>query len=121
MYLTYAEYLTYSDVITDENVFNKIEKKQERNINVLTFNRIEDFSKLSSYNQELIKEVLSEMCDFYYSNKDYIEAYINSYSINGVSIDFNSKNLSVVVKNGIQLPASTYSKLTTSNLAQLVL
>ena len=121
MYLTYEEYRTYSDEIQDEAIFNKIEKRQEQSIDILTFNRIQDFTKLSAFNQSIIKECLVDLCNFYYNNEEYVNSYLNKYSINGVSVDFNNTNSNITTVNGIVILKSTYSNLLRSNLAQLVL
>lgn len=121
MYLTYEEYRTYSDEIQDETIFNKIERKQEQNIDILTFNRIKDFTKLSTFNQTIIKECLVDMCDFYYTNKDYVESYLSSYSINGVSIDFNNKSSNIATINGVVIQKNTYNNLLRSNLSHYCL
>lgn len=123
MYLTLEEYKELSDVIKDDKEIEKMLKKSERYIDILTYNRIKSigFDKCSEFEKEIIKEVQSELIDFIYLNKDMINAYLNSYSINGVSIDLTSVNPNIITVNGIALLKSSYDKLNLTRFTSLIL
>ncbi len=123
MYLTLEEYKELSDVIKDDKEIEKMLKKSERYIDILTYNRIKSigFEKCSEFEQEIIKEVQSELIDFIYLNKDMINSYLNSYSINGVSIDLTSINPNIITINGIALLKSSYDKLNLTRFTSLIL
>ena len=58
MYLTPEEYKEISGKITDNDTLNKMLKKSERYIDILTYNRIKSvgFENCSEFEREIIKE-----------------------------------------------------------------
>jgi hypothetical protein len=123
MYLTIDEYKELSGKITDKNVLNKFLKQSERYIDILTYNRIKSigFENCSDFEKEIIKEVQSEIIDFYNSNQDMINSYLNSYSINGVNMSFGDTNNNILTVNGITILKSSYNKLNTTRFTSLIL
>ena len=123
MYLSVDEYKEMSGKITDEKVLNNILKQSERYIDILTFNRIKSigFESCSDFEKDIIKECQVEIIDFYYSNNDYLNSYLNSYSLNGVSMTFGNSNNNITTVNGITLLRSTYNKLKLTRFTSLIL
>ena len=92
-YVTPEYYLDqYEGGIVPEEELAKALKQASRHIDSLTYNRIvgRGFSRLTKYQQELIREVVCMQADFEYENADEINSVLSSYSINGVSAQFGS-------------------------------
>lgn len=121
MYLTFEEYKELDGKITDEKTFVKFEKQCSRYIDILSFNRIKSIDNCSNFEKEIIKEVMAELCDFYFSNEDYLNSYLDSYSINGVSMTFGGDNNNICTVNGVTLLKSTYNKLNMTRFTCLIL
>ena len=123
MYLSIDEYKESSGKITDDKVLNKLLKQSERYIDILTYNRIKSigFENCSEFEKDIIKECQAEIIDFYYSNNDYLNSYLNSYSLNGVSMTFGNSNNNITTVNGITLLRSTYNKLNLTRFTSLIL
>ena len=119
----YQPYLSIEDFkeydpntnIEDEKLKRRIEQAS-RHIDLLTFNRIVDhMDNLTSYQEDNIKYVVLRLVEFEYENEDLISSILASYSINGVSMDFN-KSYSVEVINGVVIPKTLYSLLCQTGL-----
>lgn len=123
MYLTLDEYKELSGKITDDKALNRLLKQSERYIDILTYNRIKSigFENCSDYETEIIKEVQSEIIDFYYTNAEYLNSYLNSYSLNGVSMTFGNSNNNITTVNGITILRSSYDKLNLTRFTSLIL
>ena len=123
MYLTLEKYEELSGKITDEDILTKMLKQSKRYIDILTYNRIKSigFENCSEFEKEIIEEVQAEIIDFYYTNQDYINSYLNTYNLNGVSMTFGNSNNNIKTINGITILKSTYDKLNLTNLTCLVL
>lgn len=123
MYLTLDEYKELSGKITDDKVLNKLLKQSERYIDILTYNRIKSvgFENCSDYEMDIIKEVQSEIIDFYYTNAEYLNSYLNSYSLNGVSMTFGNSNNNIITINGVTLLRSSYNTLSLTRFTSLIL
>lgn len=121
MYLTFEEYKELDGKIADEKTFEKFSKKCERYIDILTYNRIKSIDNCSDFERGIIKEVMAEVCDFYYLNQDYLNSYLNSYSLNGVSMTFGNSNNNICTVNGVTLLRSTYDKLNLTRYTSLIL
>lgn len=116
---TYASLQQYYDTgKTDYSHTKNVEyhlQKATRDIDVLTFNRITDFDKLSDFQKEIIREVCIEHASFLIENESIINTYLSSYSINGVSMTFgNSWNLHVC--SGVAMDKSLYNRLSMTGL-----
>lgn len=118
MYLTLDEYteLGGTAILDDDNP-DGILARVSREVDSLTHNRIVavGFDKLTEFQQGIIKEVCAQMADFEYENDDIINSVLQSYSINGVTMNFGS-SLNVAVIGGVAMRRSTYSLLTQTGL-----
>ena len=114
-YAKQSDYLRYYTVAP--NNFEQLAYKASRNIDILTYNRIyaTGFENLTEFQRETIIECCCEMIQFYDDNVDMLDSVLNSYSINGVSMQFNT-NLNVCIKNGCVLRKNTYEKLMSTGL-----
>lgn len=123
MYLTLDEYKELSGKITDDKTISKMLKQSERYIDILTYNRIKSvgFENCSEFEKEIIKEVQSEIMDFYFTNAEYLNSYINSYSLNGVSMTFGNSNNNITTINGVTVLRSSYDKLNLTRFTSLIL
>lgn len=119
VYVTTQEYtgLGYSK-ITGNDLNAKL-KEASSKIDLLTFNRINGigFENLTEYQKYVVKECVCGIADFYEENADLIDSVLQSYSINGVSMQFgNSWN--VVVENGVAVKRDIYKKLESTGLCR---
>lgn len=120
-YLTYDEYIDMGgNTLPSDNAEEYI-KKASRHIDTLTFNRIlkYGFEKLTNYQQEIIKEVLLKLAEFEYENEDVLNSVLSGYSINGVSMDFNSKGWNITIQNGVAIKTEDYELLSQTGLTTL--
>lgn len=117
-YINYEEYISAGGSSLSSETAEPYFQKACRAIDKLTFNRINQlggFDKLTNYQQEIIKEVVTNISDFYYENEDIIESIFNSYSINGVSMNFgNSWN--ITIENGVAIKSGDYELLSQAGL-----
>ena len=115
---TYASLQQYYDTGKTDSHTKNVEyhlQKATRDIDVLTFNRITDFDKLSDFQKEIIREVCIEHASFLIDNEDTLKTYLSSYSINGVSMTFgNAWNL--YISSGVAMDKSLYSRLSSTGL-----
>lgn len=121
-YVTEQEYteLGYSKIAT--NYLNIKLKEASNKIDLLTFNRINGigFNNLTEYQKYVVKECVCATADFYEENADLIDSVLQSYSINGVSMQFgNSWN--VLVENGVAIKKDIYKKLESTGLCRRVI
>lgn len=117
----YYKNIYKGNTVPDESLETAL-KTASRHIDSLTYNRIvgRGISALTEFQQEIIQEVCCEMADFEYDNAELIDSVLQSYSINGVSMDFgNSWNVKVV--SGIAVRSDTYQKLQQTGLCCPVL
>ena len=120
MYTPYADAAYYQGEYGGDIILEGVEKalkKASRHIDSLTYNRIvgRGFDSLTEFQQEIIKEVCCEMAEFEYDNADYIESVLQSYAINGVTMNFgDSWNVRVI--SGIAVRTDTYQKLVQTGL-----
>ena len=116
-YVSSDEYLALGHDIIPQEDRDKALLTASRHIDSLTFNRIvgRGIDNLTSFQQDLIKEVVCEQADFEYENADVIDTILTSYSINGVSMSF-SASWNVHVENGVAMKTDIYSKLKQTGL-----
>ena len=98
----------------DDDTFNVLAKKVIADIDTLTFNRITDYDALTSFQKYILHEVCLRMVAFNIDNRDILNAPLSSYSVNGVSMSFDSMK----VKNigGIYIPPGVYALLAQTGL-----
>lgn len=114
-YLSVDEYYENGGLIEEDVEKHLI--SASRHIDSLTFNRIvaKGFENLTEFQQETVKTVCFDMANFECENEDLINSVLQSYSINGVSMQFgNSWNIAIV--NGVALRRDTYNLLMQTGL-----
>lgn len=114
-YLSEEEYLNNGGLIEEE--IEKYLISASRHIDSLTFNRIvaKGFENLTEFQQETIKTVCFDMANFECENEDLINSVLQSYSINGVSMQFGS-SWNIAVVNGVAIRRDTYNLLMQTGL-----
>lgn len=114
-YITSEDYLKLYTVLPEK--FDQLAYKASRIIDTLTYNRIisQGFENLTDFQQSIVKDCCCEIVQFYDDNVDVLENILNSYAINGVSMQFDY-NSSITVVNGCAIRRSTYSRLVSTGL-----
>ena len=114
-YLNVDEYYQNGGLIEDD--IEKYLISASRHIDSLTFNRIvaKGFENLTEFQQETIKTVCFDMANFECENEDLINSVLQSYSINGVSMQFGS-SWNIAVVNGVAIRRDTYNLLMQTGL-----
>lgn len=92
-------------------------KSASRHIDSLTFNRIvaRGFDNLTEFQKEIIKEVCCCMAEFESTNADMLSSMIDSYTLNGVSVTYNSGDM-VRIIGGIPIRQVHYELLAQTGL-----
>lgn len=121
VYVSYADAAYYRNEYHGENIpekeIEKMLKQASRHIDTLTYNRIvgRGISRLTEFQQDIIKECCCEMADFEYENAEVLQNILQSYSINGVSMSFGgSWNVSII--GGVAVKTDVYEKLKQTGL-----
>ena len=117
-YVTPEYYLDqYEGGIVPEEELAKALKQASRHLDSLTYNRIvgRGFSRLTKYQQELIREVVCMQAEFEYENADEVNSILSSYSINGVSAQFGS-SWNIFMDKGIAMKRDVYTMLCQTGL-----
>ena len=114
-YLSVEEYFDNGGLIEED--IEKYLISASRHIDSLTFNRIvaKGFENLTEFQQETIKTVCFDMANFECENEDLINSVLQSYSINGVSMQFGS-SWNIAIVNGVALRRDTYNLLMQTGL-----
>lgn len=104
-----------STIPTDE--LKKALRQASRHVDSLTYNRIVaiGFGNLTSFQQDLIREVVCQQADFETENEDEINTILQSYSINGVSAQFGS-SWNVFTDKGVAMKRDVYATLCQTGL-----
>ena len=111
---------TYGGKLSEEDA-EKALKQASRHIDTLTYNRIVDIERLTAYQQGIIKECACMMADFESTNASMINSLINSYSINGASINFSGESANCQLVNGVVVQKDVYAYLSQTGLTCLSL
>lgn len=119
--MQYVDYAYYKNVhhgilLSKEEADKYLERASEQ-ANLICRGRIEGigFEGLSSFRQNEIKKFVCYQAEFLFQNEDLLQTYLNSYSINGVSMQFgNSWNLHV--ESGLAMPRELYQRLLRTGL-----
>ena len=117
-YVTSEYYLdTYGGSLIPEDELKRALVQASRHIDSLTYNRIvgQGFSNLTSFQQDVVQEVVCQQADFEYENADEINTVLSSYSINGVSAQFGS-SWNVFTEKGVAMKRDVYSLLSQTGL-----
>ena len=114
-YLNVDEYYQNGGLIEDD--IEKYLISASRHIDSLTFNRIvaKGFENLTDFQREIVKTVCFEMANFERENEDLINSVLQSYSINGVSMQFGS-SWNIAVVGGVAVRRDTYNLLMQTGL-----
>jgi hypothetical protein len=120
-YLIYADYTAMGGNILPAETAEKILRKASRHIDSLTFNRIRaiGFDKLTTNQQEIIKEVCFNLAEFEYENEELLNTVLSSYSINGVSMAFGAQNWNIITQSGVAIKRDDYDLLSQTGLCCL--
>lgn len=108
---------TFEGRMIPEDEQKKALAQASRHIDSLTYNRIvgRGISSLSTFQQEVIREVTCLQAEFEYENSDEINTILSGYSINGVSAQFgNSWN--VFAEKGVAMKRDVYALLSQTGL-----
>lgn len=111
-YLTSDEYYMKGGKNIDGDNIKRFLISASRHIDTLTFNKIaaKGFENLTEFQQEIIKQVCFDMADFEYENEDLLNSVLQSYSVNGVSMQFGS-SWNIAIINGVAVKQDTYNLL----------
>ena len=123
MYADYEYYSTeYKGTMPEEEAVKAL-KQASRHIDILTYRRIAGigFENLTPFQQETVKEVACMMADFESANASMINSLINSYSINGASINFSGESANCQLVNGVIIQRNVYEILSLTGLTCLSL
>ena len=122
--MAYETYVTpeyyqseYGGNIVQADDLKKALRQASRHVDSLTYNRIvgQGFSKLTDFQQEVIREVVCQQADFETENEDEINTVLQSYSINGVSAQFGS-SWNVFTDKGVAMKRDVYALLCQTGL-----
>lgn len=120
-------YNQYSGLIDVDNLERLLSKGSEM-VDILTDNHIQhnselsyidNFNKLNKRQQQIIKEVVCELIDYQFENKEIITSNYSSYKINGLDVSFDKTKLSK--HNNIYISNKSYDKLYSTGLIITVL
>ena len=117
-YVTPEYYKTeYGGNTVPDEKLEAILRQASRHIDSLTYNRIvgQGFSNLTSFQQDVIREVVCLQADFEHENKDEINTILSSYSINGVSAQFGG-SWNVFTDKGVAMKRDVYALLCQTGL-----
>lgn len=101
----------------EKEEIQKFIARAEKQIDTLTFCRINGigFSKLTPFQQEQVKYATCLQADFIHDNKDEIETMLASYSVNGVSMTFQTGENVKRIQN-ILIRSDIYAELEKTGL-----
>lgn len=111
----YLEPSDYTGTIPADQLESRL-RRACRDIDSLTFNRIvkAGFGNLTGFQKELIKEATQLHVDFCYENAELLSSPLSSYSINGVSMSFDSSK--IVTVGGVTTSSEVYGLLMQTGL-----
>lgn len=105
----------YSEYIIAQGIDDKYSISAAEHIDILTFNRITDFDKLTDFQQRIIKRVHKQLEVFERENEDILNSQLASYSLNGVSMSFGGQSVKFIC--GVAIPADTFALLLSTGLS----
>lgn len=121
MYEAYADANYYmnsfkGNSIPEEHIPDAL-RLASRHVDMVTFNRIHSigFDALTSFQRDIIREVVCRQAEFEYENEDEIGTVLQNYSINGVSAQFGS-SWNVKTQDGVAMRRDIYSLLAQTGL-----
>ena len=111
----------YRDVYKGETIPQDQEDKYllqaSRHIDTLTYNRVVEcgFSTLSEFQKKVLAGVICKQAEFEYENREIFDMILQSYSINGVSMQFGD-SWNVELQKGIPIRRDVYAELCQTGL-----
>ena len=107
----------YEGTLIEDGNLKKALVQASRHIDSLTYNRIvgREFSNLTPFQQDIIKDVVCQQADFETENADEINSVLSSYSINGVSAQFGS-SWNIFTDKGVAMKRDLYALLCQTGL-----
>ncbi|WP_243135254.1 MULTISPECIES: head-tail connector protein [Blautia] len=121
MYKPYADTAYYTDIyngsLLSDNVRERFLKQASRHIDSLTYNRIVDqgFINITPFQQEIIQDIVCQQADFEFQNREIFDMILQSYGINGVSMQFG-ESWNVTTQKGIPMRRDVYEQLCQTGL-----
>ena len=111
-------YLT-NEQVTALSLPEDVVLKTDSAIDILTYSRINaiGFENLTEFQQRIVSECAFEIARFLLENREILDTPLSSYSINGVSMQFNF-NEAVYHKDGVVIPKIVYKKLLLTDLCR---
>lgn len=100
--------------IEQQNDVGEFELRAAEHIDILTYNRIE-YDKLTEFQKKIINRVHSRLTAFETENDDMINSFLQSYSLNGVSMGFG-ENWNLRVVGGVAISTDIYALLKSTGL-----
>lgn len=121
VYKPYADATYYHDTfggtfLSDHDLERAL-RQASRHVDSLTYNRIvgRGFLNLTEFQQETIREIVCQQAEFEYENADAIESVLQSYAINGISMQFGA-SWNVFVQSGVAMRRDIYALLSQTGL-----
>ena len=111
----------YRDVYKGETIPQDQEEKYllqaSRHIDTLTYNRVVEcgFSTLSEFQKKVLAGVICKQAEFEYESREIFDMILQSYSINGVSMQFGD-SWNVELQKGIPIRRDVYAELCQTGL-----
>ena len=111
----------YRDVYKGETIPQDQEEKYllqaSRHIDTLTYNRVVEcgFSTLSEFQKKVLAGVICKQAEFEYETREIFDMILQSYSINGVSMQFGD-SWNVELQKGIPIRRDVYAELCQTGL-----
>ena len=111
----------YRDVYKGETIPQDQEEEYllqaSRHIDTLTYNRVVEcgFSTLSEFQKKVLAGVICKQAEFEYENREIFDMILQSYSINGVSMQFGD-SWNVELQKGIPIRRDVYAELCQTGL-----
>ena len=111
----------YRDVYKGETIPQDQEEKYllqaSRHIDTLTYNRVVEcgFSTLSEFQKKVLAGVICKQAEFEYENREIFDMILQSYSINGVSMQFGD-SWNVELQKGIPIRRDVDAELCQTGL-----
>lgn len=84
-------------------------------IDILTYNRIEEFSALTEFQQRIVRKCVCSLAEWQESHADALSSPYRQYSVNGVSASVGAGD-TVKVVCGVMIPAEIWALLCTTGL-----
>lgn len=121
MYKPYVDetyyFETYQGTVLKSDECQRYLKQASRHIDSLTYNRIvgHGFSDLTTFQQDVVRDVVCQQADFEYENADEINTILSSYSLNGASIQFG-QSWNIYMDKGVAMKRDVYTLLSQTGL-----